>query len=83
MLHSGNQVDANEALYSLRSHCCDHALIVVDGVQRRDGRIVPAMVQDEFATAPTVAIRVMAAMTAWVEIVRMVFVGSLRFAALA
>src|SRR4051812_530409 len=58
VLHSRNHVKANEIFGGGRTHCCEHAVVVVDSVQGRDGRIIPAVIQDELAAASLEAAQV-------------------------
>src|SRR5260370_22148151 len=51
VLHSRNHVQAHEAVRRLRPHLLDHAVVVVDAVERGDGRIVPAVIDDELSSA--------------------------------
>src|ERR1017187_2534493 len=51
MLHAGNHVEAHEALSGTGAHGVEHAVVIVDTVRRRDGRIVPTVIEDEFTAA--------------------------------
>ena len=51
VLHSGDHVQANEAVGILLAHLGNHSLVIVDCVDWRDRRIVPAVVENELAAA--------------------------------
>src|SRR6185503_14233470 len=51
MLHSWDHVKTREGVRGGAAHFCDHALIVVHGIERRNRGIVPAVIEDQLASA--------------------------------
>ena len=49
MLHSRNHVEPHELMGSSIAHFCCDVLVVIDGAERSDVGIAPAMIEDQLA----------------------------------
>src|SRR5262249_53555471 len=51
MLHPWHHKESHECLGPLPTHSVDYAVVILDGVERRNCRVIPTVVEDQFPPA--------------------------------
>src|SRR5579872_43645 len=51
MLHSRNQIEAQEIAGLARSNCAQHAVVIINRVEWRDCRVIPAVIDNQLSSS--------------------------------